>query len=109
MTLLLISHYSIWFLEICVVSIGLLQSDIERRILDFCIKCILSQSWQQLCSSISSGTLSNLEDREGDVLVDEALLVVRVDLHQDRLRHVLVVVDLLLWENVNRCENKTVI
>ena len=85
-------------LEICVVSICLLQSDIERRILDFCIKCILSQSWQQLYSSISSGTLSNLEDREGDVLVDEALLVVRVDLHQDCLGHVLVVVDLRVEE-----------
>ena len=87
----------------------LLQSDLERRILEFCNKCILSQFWQQLCSSISSGTLSNLEDCEGDVLVDEALLVVRVDFHQDRLGHVLVVVDLLLWENANRYENKTVI
>ena len=87
----------------------LLQSDLERRILEFCNKCILSQFWQQLCSSISSGTLSNLEDCEGDVLVDEALLVVRVDLHQDRLGHVLVVVDLLMRVNVNRCENKIVI
>ena len=81
------------------MTIGLLQSDIERRMLDFCIKCILSQSRQQLWSSISSGTLSNLEDCEGDVLVDEALLVVRVDLHQDRLGHVLVVVDLRVEGN----------
>ena len=80
------------------MSIVLFQSNKERRIFDFCIKCILSQSWQQLCSSISSGTLSNLEDCEGDVLVDEALLVVRVDLHQDRLGHVLVVVDLKVEE-----------
>ena len=39
-------------------------------------------------------TLSYLVDRQGDVLVDETLLIVGMDLHQDRLRYILVVVNL---------------
>ena len=43
---------------------------------------------------VGARTLANLVDRQGDVLVDETLLVVGMYLHQDRLRNILVVVNL---------------
>ena len=43
---------------------------------------------------VGARTLANLVDRQGDVLVDETLLIVGMDLHQDRLRNILVVVNL---------------
>ena len=43
---------------------------------------------------VGARTLANLVDGQGDVLVDETLLVIGMDLHQDRLRNILVVVNL---------------
>ena len=50
------------------------------------------EKWFQ--SSVSARTLPNFEDGQGDVFVDKALLVVGVDFHQDRLRYILIIVDL---------------
>ena len=58
-----------------------------------------------LRSSVSARTLSNFEDGQGDVFVDKALLIVRVDFHQDRLRYILVIVDLRI--NIKTVKRRT--
>ena len=61
------------------------------------------EKWFQ--SSVSARTLSNFEDGQGDVFVDKALLVVGVDFHQDRLRYILVIVDLRI--NIKAVKRRT--